>query len=189
MPMTPTRLSHWGRRLPAPHGYDFGPQVTKEERASRTRRGRIVKLGLALLAGMTLIPMLVSGQPSSTVAGAADSLTVSPPGSYALTISEVDPVPKTFAGTLTIVSSGIFSFTLAESGAVYEGIWTQTGSSLAMDVAGETGPLSISSSAFVLAGHLYSKGIKDGTFELWKVDGSGNPTSFEASGTWSALPS
>ena len=174
----------------APCGNGADGRLRCLRRDHEVSRADEVALGGALLAGLAFVPVAVTGLISSRPAAASGSPATAP-GSYTLTDTEVTPTPATYSGHLTILSNGSFTYTTTELpvGVSCDGVWTATGNYIAMDVTGQTGSPGCIGTATALAfvGHLYKKGIKAGTLEAWLVDGSGNPTSFAASGTWNAL--
>jgi hypothetical protein len=154
-----------------------------------TRRMRGLALGTVLLATLTTAGAAF-GLLSSAPAGASSGPPTAP-GTYTIIETEVTPMPSTHTGTLTIAANGTFSETSPDlPGGVCDGVWTASKTSIALQVSGSTAGHSEcigTGTDLVLVGHLSKKGIKAGTSEAWQVDGAGNPTTFAATGIWSAV--
>jgi hypothetical protein len=160
------------------------------------RKMRKPILGYAVLAGLAVAAIVATGLPSTNPVGATGVTGSSAPGSYGWVATYTPPggPPATFGGDLAIASNGTFSATIGDVYCV--GIWSMTGNYIAMEMTGPTGGTQHGGSSFgpcpgpgyawVLAGHMYRKGFKSGTMNVWQTDATGNPTSSVQTGTWFA---
>jgi hypothetical protein len=154
-------------------------------------------LGCTLLGGLLIAPLAVMGVLSSGPAGASGSAespitqAATAPGNYLVNITvNTTPTPFNLSGTLTILPTGSFTSSLNGKGIIHcSGIWTTSGKYIAMEISGTTAPSGciVTGVDWVLAGHLYGKGIKSGTLNQWFTDANGVPTTSFSTGTWRAV--
>lgn len=176
---------------------------------AKSRRTPSLILGCLLLGGSVMAPLAVTGVLSSSAAGASSSSagsialgmaanapimqTPTAPGTYMVSITvNTTRTAINYSGTLTILPTGSFSsnLTTTRGSTQCSGIWTTSGNYIAMEISGTTaGPNEclIPEVDWVLAGHLYGKGIKSGTLNQWFTDANGVPTTAAFTGTWNAV--